>query len=121
MKNLLIGAAIATLAMTTYMTPTVSAEDIRRETLTCNKLHSPKQEIEAPFTFHLPSQEVEKTYTFTVGEIEPNWNFIVKRVAIGQDGWAYVYLENPENDNEHRELYWSNGWKCLIERYVKND
>lgn len=57
---------------------------------------------------------------FVLNEKENNWNWIVKQIYSGRNG-SVVLLENPENEDESRELIWSNGWPCLFERYTKHD
>lgn len=99
MKNsLFIGAIIATLAMTTYMSSIVSAKEFRRVELTCISLTG-------------------EDYHFVLGEIDPTTNFLVKELRMAGSR-PYVLLVNPEDAYETREFVWSAGFQCLLERHV---
>lgn len=65
-----------------------------------------------------------QTHHFVLGEIDPTTNFLVKELRIAGSRprppgrRSYVLLENPKNNYETRELVWSAGWRCLLERHI---
>lgn len=54
------------------------------------------------------------THHYILGTIDPTTGFRVKALRM-----AYVLLQNPENEDETRELFWRVSWKCLFEKHSK--
>lgn len=102
MKELLVISAFIAIGIgiVLFTGDPASAEKLRRVELTCW------------------DQDVHITHHFVLGEIDPTTSFLVEELRMA-GSTPYVLLENPENKWETRELVWSSGWNCLLERHIK--
>ena len=81
---------------------TASAEEFRQIEMTCSDSFAGRFKI----------------HHFILGGIDPATKFIVKELRMA-GSTPYVLLENPEDRYETRELIWSPGWHCLLERHIR--
>ncbi len=99
---IVIGIVFVVGGLTVTLVSVALAEDFRRVEMTC---------------FNAYGGRDVTTHHFVLGEIDPT-GFLVKELRMAGSR-PYVLLVNPEDTYETRELVWSAGWRCLLERHIK--